>query len=135
MDIAYPGPRFRGSGSSPLPWPRGGRRVEHDAHRRALVRVAGRRRTGGGRCQEPGQEWVFLAYRFVGDDGDLTVAGRGDKGDNPAPLEEAEDALAGALDDGKGVLLGKSRRRVEDGRSAVAPRGVHAIELENMKMR
>jgi hypothetical protein len=50
-------------------------------------------------------------------------------------LEEAEDALAGALDDGKDVLLGKFRRRVEDGRTAVAPRGVRAIELEDMKMR
>ncbi len=40
-----------------------------------------------------------------------------------------------ALDDGKDVLWGKSRRRVEDGGTAVAPRGVRSIELENVKMR
>ena len=37
--------------------------------------------------------------------------------------------------DGLNILLGKSRRRVKHGRTAVAPGGVHAIELENVKMR
>ena len=81
------------------------------------------------------QERIFLAHGLVGDDGDLTVAGRGDEGEDPATLEEAEDALTCARDDGKDVLLGKFRRRVEDGRTAVAARGVAAIELEDMKMR
>jgi hypothetical protein len=99
------------------------------------VRRAGGRGASGGRCQQAGQERIFLAHGFVGDDGDLTVAGRGDEGDDPSTLEEAEDALAGALDDGKDVLLGKFRCRVEDGGCAVAPRGVRSIELENMKMR
>src|ERR1017187_2442106 len=109
--------------------------VEHDVHGSALVRRAGGRGAGGGCCQQAGQKRIFLADGLVGDDGDLTVAGRGDEGDDPATLEEAEDALTRAFDDGKDVLLGKSRRRVEDGRTAVAPWGVQAIELEDMKMR
>ena len=109
--------------------------VEHDADGLALVGRASRRRTGGGRSQQLGQERIFLAYRLVGHHGDLTVARRGHQGDDPAPLEETEDALAGALDDGLDVLLGKSRRRVEDGRTAVAPRGVRSIELENVIVR
>jgi hypothetical protein len=82
------------------------------------------RGAGGGRRQQLGQEWVFLAYRLVADHRDLTVARRGHQGDDPTPLEKAEDALAGALDDGLDVCLGEARRRVEDGRTAVAPRGV-----------
>ena len=99
------------------------------------MRRAGWRGAGGGGGQQASQERIFLAHGFVGDDGDLTVAGRGDEGDDPSTLEEAEDALAGARDDGKDVLLGKFRRRVEDGGTAVAPRGVYAVELEHMKMR
>jgi hypothetical protein len=45
------------------------------------------------------------------------------QGDDPAPLKEAEDALTRALDDGLDVFLGKSRRRVKNGRTAVAPPG------------
>ena len=73
--------------------------------------------------QQAGQERVFLAQGLVGDDGDLTLAWRGDEGDDPAPLEKAEEAPTRTLDDGKDVLLGKSRRRVEDERTDRADRG------------
>ena len=69
------------------------------------MRRAGRRRSGGGRCQEPGQERIFLAHRLVAHDGYLTVAGCGHEGDDPAALEEAENALARALDDLLDILL------------------------------
>jgi hypothetical protein len=98
--------------------------VEHDANGGALLCRASGWRSGGGRSQQLGQERIFLAYRLVADHRNLTVARRGHQGDDPAPLEEAEDALARALDDGLDVFLGKSGRRVEDGRTTVAPRGV-----------
>ncbi|HJX62708.1 MAG TPA: hypothetical protein VJ860_02015, partial [Polyangia bacterium] len=40
-------------------------------------------------------------------------AGRGDEGDDPATLEEAEDALAGALDDLLDILLRGCGRGME----------------------
>ncbi len=43
--------------------------------------------------------------------------------------------LTRALDDGLDVFLGKSGRRVEDGRTAVAPSGIHAVDLGNAKVR
>ena len=46
---------------------------------------------------------------------------------------KTEDALTRALDDGLDVFLGKSGRRVEAGRTAVAPGGVHSVELENVR--
>jgi len=57
------------------------------------VREACGGRSGGGGGQQAGQERILLTQGFVGDDGDLTVAGRGDEGDDPATLEEAEDRL------------------------------------------
>jgi hypothetical protein len=69
------------------------------------------RGTGGGRSQEASEQRIFVAHGLVGHDGDLTVARRGDEGDDAAPLEEAEDALARALDDGLDVLLGRCGRR------------------------
>jgi hypothetical protein len=46
---------------------------------------------------------------------------------------KTEDAPTRAFDDGLDVFLGKSGRRVEAGRTTVAPRGVHSVELENVR--
>ena len=65
----------------------------------------------------------MVAHRLVADNGYLTVARCGHRRDDPAPLEEAQNALAGALDDGLYVLLGEAWCWVEDG-GTVGSRGV-----------
>jgi hypothetical protein len=96
---------------------------KHDAHGFALVGRTSGRITGGGSSQQASQERILIAHRLVADNGYLAVSRCGHKRDDPAPLEEAEDALAGALDNGLDILLGWGGRRVEDGRT-VGPRGV-----------
>jgi hypothetical protein len=99
------------------------------------VRGAGGRCSSGGGGQQPGQERILLAQGFVGDDGDLTVAGRGHKGDHPAALEEAQDALAGALDDLLNILLSWGWRGMEHLTLAVAVWRVNTVEKQAVKVR
>jgi hypothetical protein len=101
----------------------------------ALVGGAGGGRSSGGGGQQPSQERIFLAHGLVGDDGDLTVAGRGDEGDDPATLEEAEDALAGALDDLARHRAAWARARVEHLALAVAVWRVDTVEKQAVKVR
>jgi hypothetical protein len=98
------------------------------------VRGAGGRRTGGGGGQQPGQERILLSQGFVGDDGDLTVAGCGDEGDDPAALKEAEDALAGALDDLLDILLRGRGRGVKHLALAVSVGRIDTVEEAAMKV-
>jgi len=44
--------------------------VEHDADGPALVGRASGRSTGGGRGQEPSEQWIFLTHRLVGHHGE-----------------------------------------------------------------
>ena len=74
------------------------------------MRGAGWWRSGCGRSQQLGQERILLSYRFIADHRALTVARRRHQGDDAAPLEEAQDAFARALDDGLEVFLGRCRR-------------------------
>jgi hypothetical protein len=120
------------------------------------VRRAGRRCSGGGRFQEPGQERVFLAHGLVAHDGDLTVvpqglrdgqptlptprasrspvAGCGHEGDDPATLEEAEDALTRALDDLLDILLRGCGRGMEHLALAVSVWRVNTLEKQAVKV-
>jgi hypothetical protein len=50
-------------------------------------------------AQEAGQERILLSQGFVGDEGDPTVAECGDERDDLASLEEAENALAGTVEE------------------------------------
>ena len=92
------------------------------------------RSAGGGRGQEPGEERIFLAHRLVADDGHFVVAWSSHQGDDPAALEEAEDALAGALDQLLDVLLGRRGRGVEHLPLAVAVWRVQTVEEEDVQM-
>jgi len=98
------------------------------------VRGAGGRGASGGGGQQPGQERILLAHGFVGDDGDLTVAGRGHKGDHPTALEEAQDALAGALDDLLNILLSWGWRGMEHLALALAIGRIDTVEEQAMKV-
>jgi hypothetical protein len=60
--------------------------IEHDAQGLALVGRTGGRGTGGGRCQEPSEQRIFLTHGLVGHHVDLTVARRRDQRDDAAPL-------------------------------------------------
>ena len=74
----------RSSSDEPQPFP-------------SLIRIVGwtsGRHTGGGSREQPSQERILVSHRLVADDGYLAVAGRAHQGDDPAALEEAEDALA-----------------------------------------
>jgi hypothetical protein len=101
--------------------------VEHDAQGLTLVGGAGR--LGACCCggQQFGQQWVLFTEGFVGDNGDFTVAWGGHEGDGTAALEEAEDALAGALNDLLDVVLRGGRRWVEHAALAIAVGRVDAI--------
>ena len=96
---------------------------------------AGGRCSGGGGGQQPGQKRILLTQGFVGDDGDLTVAGCGHEGDDPAALEETEDALAGALDDLLDILLRGSGRGMEHLALAVSVWCVNTSEKQAVKVR
>jgi hypothetical protein len=92
----------------------------------AFVGGTGGRRTGSGSREQPGQERVFLAHGFVGNDGDLTVAWRGHKGDDTTTLKEAEDALARTTHELLNLVLRRRGRWVEYLAFAISVRRVHA---------
>ena len=62
------------------------------------------------------------------------LAGCGHEGDDPATLEEAEDALTGTLDDLLDVLLGGCRRGVEHPPLAVSVWRANTVEKQAMEV-
>ena len=131
--------------------------VEHDADGLALVDGASRWGAGGGGGQEPGEERIFLAHGFVGDDGYFAVARRGDEGDDTTALEKSQDALARPLHEPFDIFLAGRDRGVKHLALAVSPFGdfgttpapahpascaralavgrVHAVEKSRVKVR
>jgi len=63
------------------------------------------------------------------------VAGRGHQGDHPAAVEEAENALAGALDDLVDFALRGRGRGVEHLAPAIAIGRVDTVQEDGVKMR
>jgi hypothetical protein len=90
-------------------------RILGDADRGALLRRAGGGRPGGRGSEQAGQQRIFVADGVVADHVDLAIAGSRCQGDEPAPVEEAQDALAGPLDHGLDFVLRWSLGGVEEG--------------------
>jgi hypothetical protein len=59
------------------------------------------------------KQWSFVADGVVPYHVYFAVPGRGHEGDNPASLEEAQDALAGPLDHSLELVLRRSWGRVK----------------------
>jgi hypothetical protein len=87
--------------------------VQHDAHRFALVGPTGGRGAGRGRCQQLREQRIFLTHGLVGHHRHLTIARYAHQRDDPAPLQEAQNALARALNHLLNIMLARSRRWVE----------------------
>ena len=102
--------------------------VEHDADNLAFVGWTGWRCAAGSSREQSGQERILLAHRFVGNDGDLAVARRGDERDDTATLEKAENALARTTHEGLDLVLRGRRRWVEHLTLSVAVCGVHTVQ-------
>jgi hypothetical protein len=83
--------------------------------------------SGRGGGQQLGQERILLAHGLVADDGHFAIAWRGDEGDDPSALKEAQDTLAGTTNDGLDLLLRGRWRWVEHPALAIAVGRVHAI--------
>jgi hypothetical protein len=92
-------------------------------------------RAGGRGAEQTRKQWIFVADGVVAYEVQLSVPGRGHEGDDPAPLEEAQDALAGTLDHSLDLVLGRSRGRVKQRDAAsIAARAVGAVQEERVEV-